>query len=263
MITIFAGAADTDKATALWDSIYGRATISATVDNAPLSSPANVAGPQTYDWWKPAAMPAALDATLAAAETCDAFAMAGHNLGSSGATLTLKYRVTVGGVLLTLGAVTPADDTPIMCLFPAVSAAVWRFEVSGANAPTVRLARFGKRLVFPATPRPGYVPMNAAAKIDMQAQRSMGGEFIGATIYRQGVEASAELTPVPRTFVDVDMAAFRKSYDAGGTFFWAGGPSTMPSDLAYCWRGDGGELRPAYSTDYWASIKLGLAGYGS
>lgn len=262
LIVISGAPADPGQPMALYSNALARGTLAAS-STAAGSYAANILGPQTYDGWQPAAMPATLAVTLAAAESCDACAIAAHTLGSAGATVYVER--WTGAAWVIMAQASPTDNLPVLMIWPAASAAQWRLRVTGSAAPVLGVAMIGLRLIFPAPVRPPYVPADAARRVDMTAQRTLGGHYAGAVIKRREVETEAAFGPLPRSFADGALRAFRDHYDAGGTFFFAGGPEAMPQDVAYCWRPDGAsELRPAYGAGgLWAAVTMRMAGYGA
>ncbi len=262
MIYLASGATDSDKPAVLWSNALARASLAAS-STAAGSAAANVLGPQTFDWWKPSAMPATLTATFGAAETCDALAVAAHTLGSSGATIYAER--WTGSAWAVAASAAPTDDSALMLIWPYASSTQWRVRLTGATAPALGLVFLGSRLIFPAEILAPYTPADMAQRVELMAARSLTGHYLGASVFRRGLEQDVSFSPVPRAFVDGDLAGFRAHYDQGGTFFFAGGAAAMPRDLAYCWRGEGaGELRPSYAGGAaWAELKMGLAGYGA
>ncbi len=259
MIYLASGSADPDKPAILFDSVLGRATLapSSTADGAV----ANVLGPQTYDWWRASAMPATLTATLDAAESCDCCALIGDGLAG----LSVYVERKSGSTWLTAASAAPADDSALMLVFPAASATQWRIRITGSAPPAIRIAYLGARLIVPESVAAPYVAADSAQRVELMTARSLGGQYLGASTYRRGLSGEVAFGPVPRAWVDGDLRAFRDVYDAGGTFFFAGSPALMPRDIAYCWRGESAdELRPSYSAGgYWATVKMGLGGYGA
>lgn len=261
MIYLASGATDSDKPAVLWSNALARASLAAS-STAAGSAAANVLGPQTFDWWKPSAMPATLAATFGAAEApCDALAVAAHTLGSSGATIYAER--WTGSARAVAASAAPTDDSALMLIWPSASSTQWRVRLAGQTRRRSSWCSSSSRLIFPAEILAPYTPADMAQRVELMAARSLTGHYLGASVFRRGLEQDVSFSP--RAFVDGDLAAFRAHYDQGGTFFFAGGAAAMPRELAYCWRGEGaGELRPSYAGGAaWAELKMGLAGYGA
>ena len=184
MITIVAGALDTDWPTVLLQNVMANGTLAGFTGSG---AKANVLGPQTYDYWQPLAVGNRISVTLAVAATCDCFAIAAHDVGSTGATVQLQYSLT-GAVWVTAATVTPANDDAIMVIIPPVSALMWGVAISAAPGvlPSFGIIYIGQRLVIPAALAVPYVPLNLAAKIELAASKSLGGQLLGSRIARKG-----------------------------------------------------------------------------
>ena len=232
------------KPMALFDSVFSRGAV--TASSAAVGAEfANALDETTFDFWTPTAVPATLATELVVAEKVDCMAIAAHNIGTSGATVSVEYS-NDGIVWVEVGSHAPSDDTTIVMIFKPVTAKWWRLVISGAVA-SVGVVRMGFRLVFPSGINTGYTPINLARRIDVQGGVTIGGQFGGQRITKRGAETTVSVAPMDRAFVDNDMAAFHLHYDEGRSFFWAGGPAIFPNDVAYCWRPSrGGEIKPVY-----------------
>lgn len=261
MIHVTATPADLDRPAVLWVNLLASGTLTAS-GAAAGSYAENILGPQTYDAWTADALPAWVAVELAAPAEADCCGIVAHTLGSLGATVAVE--LWTGSAWAAVATASPATDEPLMLVWPVTSAARWRLRITGSAVPSLGVAVLGRRLIFPATIAPPYVPANLARRVDLEPQVSLGGQYVGGTVWRQARELEAQLTPLPRSFVDgAGMDAFAAHYDAGGTFFWAGSPAAMPRDLAYCWR-RGDELRPVYSAGgYWAAVTMRMAAHGA
>lgn len=266
MIHIASGTPDTRRPTVLFDNLFTKGVFEASNTLAGTYAE-NLLGPQTYDGWTAnSAGGASLTVTLPASAACDCAVLMGHNCATVGAFVQVMRWNGSSFAAVSGATVAPTDNSPLMILFPEASSDQWRLRFyNSTDRVTARIAMMGKRLVFPSSLRPDYVPAPAARRVDTITNRTLGGHYAGGVVYRRALEMNASFNPLPRSFVDSDMAAFREHYDAGGTFFWAGSPSSMPNDLAYCWRPEGStELRPAYvAGTKWANVSMGLDGYGA
>ena len=265
------GAASTDKPFVLYDNRLAAGVLSTVGGLASGAAAENVLGPQTYDFWQPGTAPGALICTLPAAETWDAIGIAAHNLHKMGAGLflhTCPDLVSAWSTVRYLGAAELLANGAASIAVLFADRSVRRFQILGevGSAPYAQIgvAYTGKRTIIPADVQPPYVPINEAQRVEFTASISMGGHFLNSTVQRQGLVQDVQFSGVPRGFVDGALRGFSAHYREGGTFFWAGSPSYMPADIGYCWRGDGGELRPAYGGGgRYADLKMGVAGYGA
>lgn len=264
MISLLAGATQAESPAVLFDNAFARGTLAAS-SAAADGAAANIVGPATFDYWKPAALPADLTLTLAAAETFDALALVAHDLGSKGATLVVKYSATAVSAFVTLATITPGDDTPLAMIFGAVSAQRWRLELTGAAVPAIGVAMVGQRLVIPANIAAPYTPTHFAARVELLTGASLGGQLFDSRIKRRGVQNSIRFNPVLRSWMGASLPAFARHYDSGLPFLWVASPAYDLSDVGYLRRAEGaGELRPAIASGgLWADLALEVDGYAA
>lgn len=267
MISILGAAGPNDaRPVVLFDSLFWRAGAAiAASSTAAGSFAADIAGPQTFDWWKPATMPATLTLTLPAAEFADMFALVAHDMKSRGASLVLRYSPNLTTAFTDLAAVTPPDDGPLGLIFPSTFARRWQISVTGANAPALGVAMIGRRFSLPTAVTAPYVPLARARRVELLAGNSLGGQMFDARIKRGGGDARISFNPVPRAWADSDLRPFADAYDAGRPFFFGASPALAPDDLAYARRAArAGELRPAWRDGArWADLAFEVETYGA
>lgn len=241
MIQIEPLATDPGLPMILWRNVLAEGALAASSETFDGFA-ANALGPQTYDFWTPASVPATLAVTLAAAEECDACAIFGHTLGTAGATVEVQY--FDGAIWQTVATATPANDEPLLFIFPAASSTQWRIRVTGAVA-SISIAMIGKRLVVPGGVQTGYVTLDMALQIEMIASSSVTGQFFASRVNRKGAQTSIALATQRRDWIEGDAEGFIAHFNAGGTFAWASAPELLTRDLGYCRRA-GGVLAATY-----------------
>lgn len=234
----------TDKAPlVLWDNILldGTVTASTEATDAPVE---NLLTDSTWDYWQPdATTSGTVSLTLGASTTASALGIAAHDLGSKGATVTVKRSTT------TVATINPTDDKPILILFASGSSTTWSVEITGASAAfSIGNLSLGVPTVFESGIVPSYTPLYMAEDIELLQNTSLGGQFFQNRIVRKSAETSIQLNILERSFVEgVTFQSFRDYYNSGKTFFWAGGPSTFEDDVAFCRRTSGGEIKPTFA----------------
>lgn len=232
------------KPMVLFDSVLSRGTFTFSSEVVGAEA-ANALEETTFDYWTPTAVPATLTTESAMTEKVDCMAIAAHDIGTTGATVSVEHSAD-GVIWVEVGSHAPTDDTTIVMVFKPVTAKWWRLVVSGAVA-SIGVVRMGFRLVFPSGINTGYTPINLARRITVQGGVTVGGQFGGQRITKRGASTTVSVAAMDRSFVDNDMADFHLHYDEGRSFFWAGGPAIFPNDVAYCWRPPtGGEIKPSY-----------------
>lgn len=244
----------------LWDNIMSQGTITASTTDATTVA-TNVGTETTFDYWKPTALPAWSKVDAGSAKTVDSFAIVAHNLGSSGSTIILQYSTDNSTWNNTL-TVVPTDDTPILGIITSVSARYWRVYITGSTIPYIGIISIGQRLVLPGGVKPGYTPIWQAQKVELLQSKSLGGQFLGNRILRQGAETSIGLVSFSRTFAEADLQSFKGWYNGGHAFIWASGPSVFTKDVGYCWRKPNAEMRPTFTeTGNWVDVTMEVEAY--
>ncbi len=209
----------------------------------------NVLSPTTWDSWT-GNINGWVAVAFAAAFAIDSFGLAGHNLGSIGATLRFGYKASPGAAWTLMPEIRPVDNSPILLLSPAIAGSEFRVHVvaSGGAVPIIGSFWAGRRMVLPSSVAPDYVRAPDAVTVEGEAAVSRGGHYLGATFRRRAGQLSPQFNPIARGWADLNLPAFRQHYDARRAFFFASSPGIYPDDLAYGWRGErASELRPVLS----------------
>ncbi len=203
----------------------------------------------THDAWiaTPDTGIATLQTELSAITTLSFGAIAAHNLGTIGATVSLQYSTNDGATWNDCGAgtVTPADDQAIGWYFDATGAALWRFLVTGAGSNDVEIAAafLGTALTVSQRIYRGYRPPLTPTEVALQANVSEGGNLLGSAVVRTGSRTQARFTDLEPAFIrSAAWLGFQRHFNRGGGFFWAWRP-TKYGDLHYAWR-EGGVIAP-------------------
>lgn len=157
----------------------------------------------------------------------------------------------------------PLDDTTILVNHKISAASTnWRLLINGATVPYVGICILGTSLVLPGGVKPGYTPIWQAQKVELLQSKSLGGQFLGNRILRQGAETSIGLVSFSRTFAEADLQLFKAWYNGGHAFIWASGPSIFTKDVGYCWRKPNAEMRPTFTeTGNWVDVTMEVEAY--
>lgn len=244
----------------LYSNLYASGTVTASTETTDAVA-TNVATETTYDYWKPSALPAWIKVDCGSAQTVNSFAIVAHNLGSSGATVDIQWS-TNNVAWSTVMTVVPTDDTPILCLFTGLSKRYWRAYITGATVPYAGIVSAGQRLVLPGGVMPPYTPIWQAQTVELLTAKSLGGQFLGNRVLRQGAETSISLVSFSKSFAEVDLQPFKSWYNGGHAFIWASSPSSFTNDVGYVWRKQGSEMRPTFTeTGNWVKVSMEVEGY--
>ena len=233
MIHIHPQALGIEQSSVLYRNVLAEGVLTTTSQTAG-GEVGNALGPQTADYWSPAATPAYMIVTLTEAVECDSAAVIGHNIGSMGGTVAVQRDDGTGWSTVWL--INPEDDSDILMLFPPQMGIQWRLRVDGPAAIHVSIGMIGPRMLIPLGTRSGYTPITQALNIEMLSNTTRGGQFLGNRVHRIGAATTIPLAEQDADWILYDARDFIRHYDLGRPFIWATSPSELPEDLAYCWR---------------------------
>lgn len=186
---------------------------------------------ETWSVWEGGSTSQTVTLTFSSAATSYA-AIAAHNLGSTGATVTCA----AGGV--TVGSISPDDDGAIVFLFGSTTVTTVVFTISGGSAaPQIAVAQAGEVLEMPRLSVFTGLPISESKQVRYRHQQSIRGDVLGRAV--EGADLRFELTVqnLPETFRAAAGAVTWKGFinhvDNTGPFFIAAKPSSYPDDVAY------------------------------
>jgi hypothetical protein len=186
---------------------------------------------ETWSVWEGGSTSQTVTLTFSSASTGYA-AIAAHNLGSTGATVTCA----AGGV--TKGSISPTDDSAIVFLFANVTVTTVAFTISGGSAaPQIAVAQAGEALEMPRLSVYTGLPISESKQVRYRHQQSITGDVLGRAV--EGADLRFDLTVqnLPETFRaaagDITWKGFLNHVDNTGPFFIAAKPSSYPDDVAY------------------------------
>lgn len=227
----------TDSSAASFQNVMAIGTLSWS-SQTPDGFAANALGPQTYDAWVPASMPATLSVLLNSAHECDCAAIIAHTIGSSGATLYVESSLD-GTTWVQQSMLTPDNDDDIVILFADSGGEKyprWRIRMTGSTPPAIGIAWIGKRLIFPFGVQASHTPISHSLDVQLSTSQSITGQYIGSYIERKGGGANIVLAPQERAWVQSDAVPFIEHYNDGNPFIWMSCPALIPEDGHYAWR---------------------------
>jgi hypothetical protein len=118
-----------------------------------------------------------LDTFTALAGEC--FAVAAHNMWSSGARITFEHDSNDDNTWTSLGSVTVTNDSPIMFFFNAVTSSRWRVTVDRGALPEIGVLRVGAPLVMERPFYGGYAPAAMSRNTESNGNVSGSGQLLG------------------------------------------------------------------------------------
>lgn len=194
----------------------------------------------TNEFWKPASLPATWTCDAGTGADTDYIGIAAHTLGSSACSVTIEYS-TDNSTWTELNTFLPADNSPIMLIYPTVTARWWRFTLVGDTIPRIGVIYIGQALQMQRPIYGGHGPLTLCRNTTIYNQMSEAGQFTARTIVRQGngtTFAWKNLTAAwYREYFDPFVLAARTT-----PFFIAWRPGTYPKEVGYVWTAD--DIRP-------------------
>lgn len=164
-------------------------------------------------------------------------AIARHNLGSVGATLTAQYSATgTAGPWTTFASITPPDDSPAGVLVTEVSARYWRITITGHTGA----AYVGDLTVAPVWLLPAGMPVdwtppgyNRQGKVLANIARS-GTDLAGLSIEEGAAEADITMDVVNASWFASNWKALFAHLTSSPLYFcWD--TSQLPAEMMFCW----------------------------
>lgn len=169
-----------------------------------------------HDWigatfWKPGVIGTQyLRAQFASNTPVKYFAIAAHNLGSEGCTVTFRY--STDGIAWSnfSTAIVPTDDTPIM-VYDVTGQNTLYYEIQITNCTVdalIGIASFGVGLELPSPIPPGsWSPAPYADKYEMQTNVTDSGAFLGRSVRSKGIESLIMQDLVPVAWINANWEA--------------------------------------------------------
>lgn len=226
-----------------WARDLGLGASSVTVSSEDADGPRDAPlRPDTAEYWLPTALPATWVLDLGSGQTIDYVGIAGHTIGSKGC--TVKVETSDGSlagspseqVWTTFAQeVLPADDAPLLFLAEGVSARYVRIRLTGPGAaPRLAVIYAGKVLAMQRPIYGGHTPITLSRNTTLRQTLSRGGQFIGQTFERHGVQTSASFRHLDADWVRESFDPFVKEARKY-PYFFAWRPGTWPLEVGYVW----------------------------
>ena len=177
-----------------WDNLplsHARIGWNNLLNAASDTSAANALSPNTFQRWTSASgtMQATFQPTGIA--TIDYVAIAGHNLGSVGASLIIATAPTVAGTFTDVAAINPSNDDALMFLIPRDdSVADVRLTITGGTNREIAVVHAGLALQMYQPIYGGHTPQDLAPVTEYQSSISESGQFLGRRIIRKGSQTT-------------------------------------------------------------------------
>lgn len=211
----------------------------------------NLANPSTYLRWTATQFAAdeLLTVSTPGGADIDYVAIAGHNFGTLGATISIEAADT-----LSMGdpdfdevivSAIPAHDGPLMFRFASRNLLAIRVRIeypTSADAPARAAVLYvGEALTLQRRLYVGHAPMPMARVSEIANGRSESGQFLGRIVLATKVATTVEIKNLTPDWVREHFNPFLKAaIDA--PFFFAWRPADYPDEVGYGWLAD--DVRP-------------------
>lgn len=190
----------------------------------------------TYNFWRPSALPATIEFDIGSATNIDYCGIAEHSLGSSSTIVTVQY--FNGSIWVDIDNQTPANDKAILFLFDTVNASRFRLNItavdSSSTEPDIAVIYFGQRLTVEQRVFGGVIPITLAKISTIRPNISSGGQFLGRSVIRQGLQLTINFKQLTASWVDSNWIAFADDAITN-PFFYAWRPTAYTNDVGYFW----------------------------
>lgn len=197
---------------------------------------------ETWSVWQGDAALVTIDLDFGAvAQDIDYVAIGAHTLGSTAASVQIRFQLTDGGtwdIPTDIGLHEPDDDGAIVFLFPSRSVFGVRLVIfDGTAAPSIAVFQAGQALEVPRKSVYTGTPITESDQIEYRHQRSIRGDVLGRAVQGAMLEFDVIINNLSETFKaaagDITWGGFRRHVKDVGPFFIAPKPSSYPADVAY------------------------------
>jgi hypothetical protein len=216
-----------------WQSIVSAATVGAS-EQAGDHPVLNLKNPATYLFWRGTTSAAhTITVTPAGAPpTIDYLGIARHNLALKQYTLQSSPD---NSVWTTIVSATPADNRPIIHVFPPVTAPFFRLQIaSGSPVSQIAVLYLGRILTLERRLMVGHTPLPFGRSRDVSSGVSESGQYLGRVKRAETLETKVTMQNLTAEHYRDDIDPF---FDAAATtpFFWAWRPDRRPGDVGFAW----------------------------
>lgn len=190
----------------------------------------------TWNRWRAeSTYPQAVTCSLAAAETVNSFAIAGHNLGTGATGIQLQHSADGSTWHAAAEEITPTDDTAHMEEFEDITAQYWRIALDpGTAIPEIAVWYLGYTLRMQRRIYVGHAPLDFNHAVTVSSAFSESGQFLGRVKRREMAQTSAKWDNLTPAWTEDYLKPFIESAKES-PFFFAWRPGGYPKGVAYMW----------------------------
>jgi hypothetical protein len=207
-------------------------TASQEADGFPV---ANLANKATYLYWRGQnTSEQTITVALESAQEVNYFAIAKHNLGSTGATIAFETSED-GDSWDTVETIEPSSDYALICEFDTVTSQFFRLTITpGDEAPGIAVLNIGRLLHLQRRIYVGHTPFPLGGKPTVSNGMSENGQFLGRILRRESFGSSVSMQNITPSWYRTWMVPFVEATKTK-PFFWAWRPGSYPQEVGYAW----------------------------
>lgn len=198
----------------------------------------------TYEFWRPAAMPANVIIDMGSAQKFNYIGLAAHTLGDEGVTLQAEYssdNITYNNID---SSILFEENSAFMLLFDEIEYRYVRLTFTGATVFSLGVVYVGQTLDMYRPFYSGHTPDAMGRKTTIKPTKSVAGQWVGRSIIRNGFANSYQWQNIPVDWYRVNVDPFAVSAQKY-PFFMAWNISEEPEDCLYAWVSD--DISPSLS----------------
>lgn len=240
----------------LWSPVAGVITAGGT--NGDLA-----ANDFTFQRWDTGALPANWTLVAAANVDLDTVFIAGHNLGTVGATVEVQTAATLGGAFTTRATIVPTDDSAIAVMINNAgvpySVREMRLVVTGPAAAQIGVIRAGIALQMAQPVFGGVNPIGLNRLVETRHSLSETGQWLGRTVQRQALRTTMDWQHLTSAWYRASFQPFAMNLPQV-PFGFIQNPSRMPESVAWAWTDESPAPQNMGLLDY-MSVSLSITGF--
>lgn len=217
----------------------------------------NIADWRPFTWWKPTTTGNSwVRVSFASSKVVNYFAVASHDLATSGSTIKLQYSTNGGSSWLDATSANPGtNDRAIVTTFDDITAADWRIYVSNPTTiAAIGVVSFGEKLELPYQQEVGFAPPTLSRDAEYRTNQSASGLFLGRSIERTGYPGMISISAIDQDWIRSDWEPFIDHAELK-PFFFSWNESDFANEAVFAWTD--GKISPSkYSSPLRMSISL-------
>lgn len=219
-----------------YDNIVTPANVSAD-EQDPNEPVINIANPATYLRWRGTSTAEQhVTITLGEAAEVNYWAIAKHNLGSTGATAQLQGSADALSWENLGDSISPSNDYALINEFVELELFnFYRLKITpGSAPPSIAVLYVGECLVLPRRIYVGHSPITMAQRTKVSNGRSESGQFLGRSLRSEMLENDVKQENILPAWLRANLLPFQEA-SKELPFFFSWRPFQFPNEVAYCW----------------------------